>query len=165
MAKINGSSFKLFIPTQDTNGDSSSTVWLPIAGSTSCTLNRNVETVETTTKDSSGESEFLATKKSWDVSFDGMVDFASSLDLAQGSFASIQDLFDYLDGRSTVKVAIGVEGADEVYWYGDTIVNNITLTADMETPVTYSGTLQGTGVLTKSSSATIDDASATYPEA
>jgi len=163
MSKINGTSFTLFIPDANVDSDSASTVWLPIAGSTSCTLNRNAETSEVTTKDSSGNAEYIATKKSWDVSFDGLTDFASSLDLAQGSFASIEDLFDYLDGRVAIKVAIGVEGANEAYWYGDSIVSNITLTADMESPVTYSGTLQGTGALTKASSASIDDASATYP--
>lgn len=163
MAKINGTSFTLFIPDANVDNDSASTVWLPIAGSTSCTLNRNAETSETTTKDSSGNAEFIATKKSWDVSFDGLADFASSLDLAQGSFASIEDLFDYLDGRTAIKVAIGVEGSTEAYWYGDTIVSNITLTADMESLVTYSGTLQGTGALTKASAANIDASAATYP--
>lgn len=163
MAKINGTSFTLFIPTQDVDNDSTATVWLPVAGSTSCTINRGLETPEATTKDSSGNAEHIGGKRGWDVSFDGLADFASSLDLAQGSYASIQDLFDYLDGRTAIKVAIGVPGAGEAYFYGDSFVNSLTLTADMENPVTYSGTLQGTGALTKASAATIEDSSATYP--
>lgn len=161
--KINGTSFQLFIPDANVDNDDASTVWLPIAGSTSCTLNRNVETPEVTTKDSGGNAEYLATKKSWDVSFDGLTDFSSAVAYAQGSYASIEDLFDYLDGRTAIKVAIGVEGADQVFWYGDSFVSNLTLTADHESPSTYSGTLQGTGALTKSANADIGDASATYP--
>ena len=163
MAKINGTDFKVFIPTEDVANDSTSTVWLAIAGSSSCTVNRGVEMSEVTTKDSSGNAEYIATKKGWDVSVDGLVDFASSLDLAQGTYGSIQDVIDYADGRVAIKVAFGVEGADEVYFYGDSFVSNVTLTADTESPATYSFSLQGTGALTKTTSTAIDDASATYP--
>ena len=163
MAKINGTNFQVFIPTENVDNDTTSTVWLPVALSNSCTLNISADTPDATTKDSSGWEEVIGGTKSWDVSFDNLVDFAASNDLASGTTGSIQDLFDYLDGRTAIKVAIGVEGTDELYWYGDSFVNNLSITADKESPVSYSGALKGTGALTKGSSATIDDASATYP--
>lgn len=159
MSKINGTSFTVFIPTQNVDNDSSTTSWLPIAHSNSCTLNINMDTPDATTKDSGGWEEVIGGTKSWDVSFDNLVDFASGIELAQGVSAGLDDLFTYLDGRVAIKVAIGVNAN---YYYGDSFVNQISITADKESPVTFSGSLKGTGTLTKGTQADVDT-SAAYP--
>lgn len=165
MAVINGTSFQIFIPTEDVSTDDASTVWLPVAASKSCTLNVNADTPDASTKGSAGWAEFDEGQKNWDVSFDGLVDFADSTALASGTSANFSDLYTYLDGRNTIKVAIGVEGTDEEYFYGDAFVNSISATADLEQPVSFSGTAQGTGALTKASIAAIDDTAGSYPNA
>lgn len=158
MANINGTSFTVYIPTDPVASDSSTTDWMPVAGSKTCTLNINMGTTDATTKSSAGWMEHSASTKSWDGTFDGLVDFdISGFGAGSETEAGVLDVYDYLAGRNKIRVAVGVDGQ---FFYGDAHITGISMSADHEQDVTYSGTFEGTGALSKSTVADIDAANA-----
>lgn len=161
--KINGTNFTIWIPDADTSNDSSTTLWYPIGGSTSCSVNINVDTPDATTKDSSGWEEVIGGMKSWDGTFDNFLDFdISGFSVGSETYAGFADIYDYLVARNPIKIAFGQEGATNLYWYGDAYITNLSITADKEATVPFNGSFKGTGTLTKSSAADIE-AAASYP--
>lgn len=115
-----------------------------IGVSKSATLNINVDTPDATSKDSAGWAASISGLRSWDVSFDGFHDPAGTM--------STEQLYDFIAARDATIVmelaTIDGTGGGELY-RGVAIVTSLSITAEMETPVTISGTLQGTGALSK----------------
>lgn len=153
MAKINGTDLTIYIPG-DAN-DNSATVWYPIALAKSASLSISLDTPDASNKDSLGWAESIAGQKSWSMDFDGLVDFS----LTDASGGNFDGLFDFYINRTKIKCAFG---KDLNYWYGDCFISGLDMSADMENPVTYSGSLTGTGALTQGNGADIDT-SAGYP--
>lgn len=115
----------------------------------SATLNINNDTYDASCKSSNGWADNGLGQRSWDVSFDGLYD--------PSGVTNFEALFDELYERDATLIMefaqIDGTGGGEVY-RGNCLVTSLSLTADMEQPVTYSGTLTGTGSLYKSTVAT-----------
>jgi hypothetical protein len=115
-----------------------------ILKATTASLEMSVDMPDATTKDSAGWAEFFAGVRSWTLSSDGLIDYATS--------ASVEtdELVAMLIARSTVAVTFATATAGDMSLAGNAYVSSISQTADMESPSGFSVTFQGTGALTQS---------------
>tara|TARA_R110000772_G_scaffold140610_1_gene249768 strand:+ start:975 stop:1436 length:462 start_codon:yes stop_codon:yes gene_type:complete len=142
MAAINGTNLTLYIPSVKVGG--TTPTWIAIALSKSASLSLATEMGDISSKDSSGWSESLPSMKSWTVDFEALVDL--DLEAADpNTVMNILPLWEYFKERDKIKIAWGKSGA---YWYGDAYITSLEESAEAEQPVSFSGSLQGTGVLT-----------------
>jgi predicted secreted protein len=114
---------------------------IPIAHSTSATITIDVDLPDATTKDSGGWADHIAGVRNWSIDFDGLVDYASSY--------GVEELFNNLLNRNELTVKWSSTQAGGTYLTGTASVSNLTQTADMEQPVSYSGTFTGKGALSQ----------------
>ncbi len=102
-----------------------------------CSLNVSVEPVDATTKtDTNGF--FLQGKGSWTVDFSGVYDTAD---------ATLDTVFTNIDTKVVDTVYVDV-GGGEVF-SGAAFLTSFALEGGTDTPISYSGTYQGQGQLTK----------------
>ena len=134
MAVFNGTN--LLLKTVATGGTA-----VTIGHSTSASMSLSLDTPEATTKDSSGFSEYIAGVRSGEISFEGLVDHSDT----NGS----DTLSDHLIDRDTIDwtFSTGTVG-DEIY-SGSGFISSYEMSAEMESPVTYSGTITITGTITQ----------------
>lgn len=130
MAKINGTDLLVYVGSN------------PIAHSTSATLTIEQDLPDATTKSSGGWADHINGLKSWSIDFDGLVDYSASY--------GVEELFDNLKNGNNVTVKFSTEDSGDSYWTGSASCSNLTMTADMEAPVSFSGTFTGKGTLTRS---------------
>jgi predicted secreted protein len=104
-------------------------------------MSLSMDTPDATSKDSSGFSEFIAGVRSGEISFEGLVDHSD----AAGSDA----ISGYLVNRTKIdwSFSTGTSG-DEIY-SGSGFISSCEISAEMESPVTYSGTITITGTITQ----------------
>ena len=137
MAIINGSSMLLLL------GDIGNAT--AIGCSKSATLTIDVDAPDASCKSSGGWSDSILGQASWNVSFDGLYD--------PDGVTNFNTLYDNVYERDSTLIMELAEidgvGGGTVY-RGTVLITGLTLTAEMETPMTYSGTLKGTGRLYKS---------------
>lgn len=116
---------------------------VPLLKATSASLELSVDLPDATTKDSAGWSEFFAGVRSWTLSSDGLVDYATS--------ASVEtdELVAMLIARTAVSIEFSTSTSGDMKLTGDAFVSSISQTADMESPSGYSVSFQGTGALTQ----------------
>jgi predicted secreted protein len=114
---------------------------IPIAHSTSATITIDVDLPDATTKDSAGWADHIAGVRNWSIDFDGLVDYASSY--------GVEELFNNLLNRNVLTVKWSSTQSGGTYLTGTASVSNLTQTADMEQPVSYSGTFTGKGALSQ----------------
>ena len=157
MSVINGTDLTVYVPTEATDADDASTVWTAVALAKTGSLSISADLPDASTKDSSGWAESIAGQRSWTMSTDGLVDFS----LTDASGANIDGLWDYFTNRSKIKVALG---QDNYYFYGDSFIESLELSSEMESPVTFSASFKGTGALNLDSDSIVTDASG-YPNA
>lgn len=113
---------------------------------TSASLSISREMRDSTTKSSLGWSESLAGLKSWEISGDGFVDFATT-----ANFENTPELItQMLQADPSVEVAFGTGTAGQTY-QGEAFITSFSIDAGVEENATYSLTLQGTGDLTVTS--------------
>jgi len=143
MAAINGTSLTLYIP----QGAVGSEVWIPIGLAKSASLSISADTPDISTKDSSAWTEVMAGIKSFNMDFDALLSLTD--DASANGFVP---LYSYFTNRTTVKVAFGKDGS---FWYGDAIISSLEQSAEAEQPVSFSGSLIGTGALTYSTATPI----------
>lgn len=134
MAGVTGVDFILAINT----GTSGSPVYTDIGGQRNATLNLGLGTTDVTTKDSSNWEESLPTIRNWSIDFDALL-----LETDTG-FLEVEDWY---MNRTQLQVRFTTAASN-------TYTGNVTVTSvSMETPhdgeAVISGTLQGTGALTK----------------
>ena len=136
MALINGTNLVIKIGTPGSG--------VPILKATTASIEMSVDMPDATTKDSQGWAEFFAGVRSWTLSSDGLIDYATS--------ASVEtdELVAMLIARSTVAVTFGTSTTGDMLLSGNAYVSSISQTADMESPSGFSVTFQGTGALTQS---------------
>lgn len=116
---------------------------VPILKATTASLEMSVDMPDATTKDSQGWAEFFAGVRSWTLSSDGLIDYASS-----GSVET-DELVNMLITRSTVNVEFSTSTSGDMKLSGTAYVSSISQTADMESPSGFSVSFQGTGALTQ----------------
>jgi hypothetical protein len=109
---------------------------------TSCTLTLNNDLPEATTKDSNGFQEVIAGVISGEISFDGLV--------AYDDTANVINLKDYLLARTQLTCVFGTEVAGDAVYTAEGFLSSVETSAEMESPVSYSGSITLTGAITKS---------------
>ena len=116
---------------------------LPIMKATTASLELSVDMPDATTKDSQGWAEFFAGVRSFTLSSDGLIDYATS--------ASVEtdELVGMLIARSPIAIEFATSTAGDMKLSGSAYVSSISQTADMESPSGFSVTFQGTGALTQ----------------
>jgi hypothetical protein len=113
-----------------------------IGHSTSCSMSLSMDTPEATTKDSNGFSEYIAGVKGGEISFEGLVDYSDSLNGIE--------LFDSLLARTTLTCVFGTAESGDAIYTADGFLSSIEMSGEMESAVTYSGSITISGAITKS---------------
>ncbi len=116
----------------------------PIGHSTSCTLSITNDMPEATTKDSGAYAEVIAGLRSFEISFDGLVDYTDEA----GGKKNADGLITFVNSRSKIDFSFGTATSGDQIITGEGFVSSIEVTGEMESAVTYSGTITGTGALT-----------------
>ena len=124
-----------------------------IAHATSCSLSVSADLPDATTKQSGGWAEEIGGLRSWSITTDGLATVEPT-----GTSYVVGDIFSALNGRTSVTVKFTTANgntviAGDLVWSGSAFVESLDITADMESPVTYSASFTGTGVLTQATNA------------
>jgi predicted secreted protein len=114
-----------------------------LLNSTSASLSLTLDTPEATTKDSGGFQNLIAGVKSGEISFEGLVAYDS------GSGVQIGDISDELISGTSVSWEFSTDVSGDDKYSGNGFISSIEITADMESPVSYSGTIVTTGTITQ----------------
>lgn len=131
MAQINGTTIIL-----DVDGN-------PVAMLTDTTLNIAQDLPDASNKDSGGWAEHINGQRSWDVSLDGHADMRNK--------ENVETLYDLIANRSQVDIEVKTEVTGDVTFTGTASLADMSLGAPNEDVATVSGSLTGTGALSKSS--------------
>jgi predicted secreted protein len=120
-----------------------------VAHSTSCSLSVSADLPDATTKSSGGWADEIAGLRSWSLTTDGL----ATVDPTGANFV-VGDIFTSMYNRTKVTVKFTtVSGSTPVVgdliWSGEAFIESLDVTADMESPATYSVSFTGTGVLTQ----------------
>ena len=126
-----------------------------VAHATSCSLSFSVDLPETTDKQSGGWVEHLGGAKSWSLTTDGL---ATVDPAATSNYFTTGELMTALANRAAVVVKFTtVSGttpvSGDLVWSGTAFIESMDITADMESPVTYSVSFTGTGALSQATTA------------
>jgi predicted secreted protein len=111
---------------------------------TTASLELSVDLPDATTKDSAGWSEFFAGVRSFTLSSDGLVDYATDAKVETDELVAL------LIARTAVLVEFSTATAGDMKLSGNAFITSISQTADMESPAGFSVSFQGTGALTQS---------------
>ena len=113
-----------------------------VGHTTSCSLSLSLDTPEATTKDSAGFSEYIGGVKGGEISFEGLIAYDDSFNAIQAA--------DNLLNRTKLTCVFGtVESGDAIYT-ADAFLTSVEMSGEMESAVTYSGSLIITGAIVKS---------------
>ena len=132
MAVLNGNDLVLGIATTATT--------VAFAHSESASISFNNSLIDTTTKDSASWEEMISGRKSWSVSTDGLVDFAT----VSGATNTVAFATLALAGTE-VFVRFGVDSGDA--YTGSAFIESFELSSTSDDVATYSVSLKGTGAL------------------
>jgi predicted secreted protein len=118
-----------------------------VAHSTSCSLSLSADLPDSTTKQSGGWADHIAGLRSWSLTTDGLATVEPT-----GTNYVVGDIFNAVNSRTLVTVKFTtVNGSTpitgDLYWSGDAYIESLDITADMESPVTYSVSFTGVGDL------------------
>lgn len=138
MAVFNGTNLLLKVAT-----DGSSPV--TIGHTTSASMSLSLDTPEATTKDSGGFADYIAGLRSGEISFEGLVN--------HGASNASDEMSDFLLNRTEIDwtFSTGTTG-DEIY-SGGGFISSLEVSAEMESPVSYSGTITITGTISQATNA------------
>jgi TP901-1 family phage major tail protein len=112
-----------------------------VGHTTSCTLSLSNDLPEATTKDSAGYQEVIAGVRSGEISFEGLV--------AYDDAANAIEMADYLLARQKVDFSFGTAATGDAVYSGEGYFSSVEMSAEMESPVTYSGSISITGAIAK----------------
>ena len=113
-----------------------------VGHTTSCTLSLSNDLPEATTKDSNGFQEVIAGVISGEISFEGLVDYSDT--------ANAIEMADYLLARTQITCVFGTQEAGDAVYTAEGFLSSVEQSAEMESPVSYSGSITLTGAITKS---------------
>jgi len=141
MAIFNGTDLVLKVQAVDGAADE-----FKLMHSTSCTLSMNVDTIDVSTKDSQGWRDLLAGQKSFSLSADGLMDFASA-----GSSTDPDELFTNMMGRNSVTFTFALDVQSGYKYTGSAWITSLEITGGVEDAPTYSISLEGTDEIEQAS--------------
>jgi predicted secreted protein len=118
-----------------------------VAHATSCSLSLSADLPDSTTKQSGGWTDHIAGLRSWSLTTDGLATVEPT-----GTNYVVGDIFNAVNSRTLVTVkfttyASGAQVVGDLYWQGSAFIESLDMTADMESPVTYSVSFTGVGAL------------------
>lgn len=116
-----------------------------IAHTTSCSLSISQDIADATTKNSGGFSEGISGLRSGEISFDGLVNYASA--------ANAEELVDFVLNRTIITCVFGTSASGDVIYTAEGFIASIEQSAEMEAAVTFSGSITLTGAIVKSTNA------------
>jgi hypothetical protein len=119
-----------------------------IGHTTSCSLSLSQDLPEATTKDSSGMQEVISGVRSAEISFEGLVVYDES-----SGIQNQEEVADFILNRNKVDWQFGTAESGDIVYSGEGFLSSVEVTAEMESPATYSGTIVVTGSITKSTNA------------
>ena len=109
-------------------------------------LSTNVDTIDITTKDSSGFRELLGGTKSFSLSADGLMDFNP----ATAADTEVDELTTQMLARTAVTFTFTLSStaAGDYFYSCSGFVTSLEISAGTEDAPTYSCSIEGTGALT-----------------
>ena len=107
-------------------------------------LSMNVDTIDISTKDSSGFRDILGGQKSFSLSADGLMDFS-----ATAGDTDVAELFDQMFDRTAVDFTFALDVPAGYTITGDGFITSLEISGGTEDAPTYSCSIEGTGALTK----------------
>ena len=116
-----------------------------LAHAASCTLSVNVDTIDVSNKDSNGVLEVLGGLKSFDISADGLMEFAIT------STTKPQSLVLLMKAGTEVNFTFALATPAGYKYTGVALVTSVEITGGTEDASTYSVSMSGTGALTQTS--------------
>ena len=125
MATFNGTSFSVSIGG------------VTVGQSTTASISLDADTIDVSTKESSGYQEVIQGQKSGTIDFEGLVDLGENTDGGA--------VYTYWTAGTSV-AWIFSDGTNQLA--GNGIVTNLSIDAPMEDVATYSGSIQITGAVT-----------------
>lgn len=117
----------------------------PISFSTNDTLNVDQNLIDTTNKDSERWVENVRGNRSWSIDVEGMMDHSASY----GTEQLLDLIISGADAVAVFKIRTSDEESGDVRYSGTINLANLTQNSPHNDAGTFSGTLQGTGPLTK----------------
>jgi TP901-1 family phage major tail protein len=116
--------------------------WVKVAHSTDASISFSAETVDITTKDTSGYRDTLAGLKSWSANLTAFIDYAATF--------GQEELVDKWIAGECVKVRFTTNVASDVYYEGDATITSVELNSSgAEEAASFSLTLENAGAITK----------------
>ena len=112
-----------------------------VGHSTSASLSLSADLPDATTKDSAGYNEVIAGTRTGELSFEGLVAYDDSNNAIEAS--------DSLLARTKVYWEFGTSVAGDDVYHGAGYLNAVEMSAEMESPVSYSGSITVTGAIGK----------------
>lgn len=116
-----------------------------VGHTTSCSLSLSMDTPEATTKDSNGFSEYIGGVKGGEVSFEGLV--------AYDDDSNAIEMADFLLSRTILTCVFGTAESGDAIYTAEGFLTSVEMSAEMESAVSYSGSITLTGAIVKSTNA------------
>ena len=107
-------------------------------------ISMNVDTIDISTKDSSGFRDLLGGQKSFSLSADGLMDFAGV-----AADTEVDELFEQMYGRTAVTFTFALSTPAGYTLTGSGFITSLEISGGTEDAPTYSCSIEGTGELTK----------------
>jgi TP901-1 family phage major tail protein len=107
-------------------------------------LSVNVDTIDISTKDSSGFRDLLGGQKSFSLSADGLMDFAGV-----AADTEVDELFDQMMARTAVTFTFALATPAGYTITGSGFLTSLEISGGTEDAPTYSCTIEGSGTLTR----------------
>jgi|TARA_Y100000289_G_C3930015_1_gene155798 TP901-1 family phage major tail protein len=108
--------------------------------STSATLSLSADLPDATSKDSSGFNEVIAGTRTGEISFEGLVAYDDANNAIEAA--------DYLIARTKLFWTFGTAASGDKIYKGSGFLSSVEMSAEMESPVTFSGSITVTGAIT-----------------
>ena len=118
---------------------------IAVGHSTSSTLSLSADLPDATTKDSSGYNEVIAGTRTGEISFEGLIAYDDSNNVIEAA--------DYLLARTKVYWEFGTAASGDDVYSGAGYLNSVEMSAEMESPASYSGSITVTGAISKATNA------------
>ena len=144
MAIFNGTDLILKVSPSSTAGTPDTPVKL--MHSQNVSISMNVDTIDISTKDSSGFRDLLGGQKSFSLSADGLMDFAGV-----AGDTEVDELFDQMFNRTAVTFTFGLASTTtgDYTYSGSGFITSLEVSGGTEDAPTYSVSIEGSGALTQ----------------
>jgi len=142
MAIFNGTD--LILKVSETSGGTE----YKLLHSQNVSLSVNADTIDVSTKDSSGWRDLIGGQKSFSLSADGLYDYSPTA----GTTTDPSDLVTQMLNRTEVTFTFtygGTLSAGDTYYTGSGLVTSFEVSGGVEDAPTYSVSIEGTGALTQ----------------